>query len=480
MCRVRSVVIDKIDNSTLKLKTDTLISHENLRNCRSTDNRHTRGEGKELWLVEGETKLVNPANVKRHIIVWLCDMPEPANGYDFYVNEIMYHFGGRWQYRNIAERHHLPCESIMLKRLPQNLPVLKIFLDIYVDDFGTYRNVYHSLGGVYMQFGNMPLSLRKQLKNHFLIGFVPFGANFNDFIKPALQDIKSLENGLVMKTLYGNMWITGGVGCTTADLPQGNDLANVKHHGANHGCRRCNVSNNEYTNPNYDYIKNARFQQQTNERIVEIANQCSKVNQDKLATEYGLTKPGPFTILKWDRHIQTPQDAYHSMAGKARTLLDATFNIFNTNGENNFLENWKNIEKPAHWSRMPNPLRHRQSFMFSDVLRLAMLMPFILQRFLKSNHIKTEILDNWHENSGIRKNLAVTKLCTCWATEAKALKLVFSIVMTEDIYQELQETLEKEREMLLQVSNFYVVYENKELRSIYSVCSSSRVYINIY
>jgi hypothetical protein len=202
MCRVRSVVMDEIDN-TLKLKTDTLISHENLRNCRSTDNRHTRGKGKELWLVEEKAKLVNPPSVERHIIVWLCDMPEPSEGYDFYVDEIMYRFDGRWQYRNIAERHRLPCEYITLKQPQQNLPFLKIFLDIYVDDFGTYRNTYHSLGGVYLQFGNMPLALRKQLKNHFLIGFVLFRASFDNFIKPVLEDIKLLENGLTMKTLNG-------------------------------------------------------------------------------------------------------------------------------------------------------------------------------------------------------------------------------------------------------------------------------------
>src|SRR2546423_11518708 len=83
------------------------------------------------------------------------------------------------------------------------------------------------------------------------------------------------------------------------------------------------------------------------------------------------------------------------MAGKARTLLEATFNVFNTSGENAFLEYWKSIEKPTHWCKLPNPLRHRQSFMFSDTLRLAMLMPFILQRFLKSGHIKVEAVMVW-------------------------------------------------------------------------------------
>src|SRR2546421_985962 len=93
--------------------------------------------------------------------------------------------------------------------------------------------------------------------------------------------------------------------------------------------------------------------------------------------------------------------------------------------------------------------------MFSDILRLAMLMPFILQRFLKSGHIKVEALKKWSENSGIRQNSAASKLCNCWAIEAKALKLAFSITMTEHIYQELQEILKKKCEILILISILY-------------------------
>jgi hypothetical protein len=50
------------------------------------------------------------------------------------------------------------------------MPVYKLFLDLYHDDFGTFRNVYYSLGGVYVQFGNMPAHQRKLIKNHFVLG----------------------------------------------------------------------------------------------------------------------------------------------------------------------------------------------------------------------------------------------------------------------------------------------------------------------
>ena len=55
-------------------------------------------------------------------------------------------------------------------------------------------------------------------------------------------------------------------------------------------------------------------------------------------------------------------------------------------------------------------------------------------------------------NLRIRQSSAILKLCTCWVIEAKALKLAFSITMTESIYQELQESLKRERDMLIQVS----------------------------
>ncbi|CAI2199035.1 17959_t:CDS:2, partial [Funneliformis geosporum] len=62
-----------------------------------------------------------------------------------------------------------------------------------------------------------------------------------------------------------------------------------------------------------------------------------------------------------------------------------------------------------------------------------------------------ETLNNWLITSGIRQNSAVSKLCMCWAIEVKALKLIFSITITENIYQKLQEYLKREHDMLIQV-----------------------------
>src|ERR1044072_675779 len=101
-----------------------------------------------------------------------------------------------------------------------------------------------------------------------------------------------------MKTIYGDAWMIGRLGCITSDLPQGNDLAGIKCHEAIHDCRTCNISINQLTNSDYNYVKNARFNQQTEERIKEIRSQYSKSGRNRLATEYGIVRPEAFDILK--------------------------------------------------------------------------------------------------------------------------------------------------------------------------------------
>ena len=44
----------------------------------------------------------------------------------------------------------------------------------------------------------MPMFIRKLLKNHFVLGFVPFGGNFDEFIQSFIMEMKSLEHGQIM------------------------------------------------------------------------------------------------------------------------------------------------------------------------------------------------------------------------------------------------------------------------------------------
>ena len=144
------------------------------------------------------------------------------------ISEVIYKCNNHWRARDVKLSYLHPSDYISIRSPPSSsLPVYKLFLDLYYDDFGTFRNVYHSLDGVYIQIGNMANYQRKLIKNHFVLGFIPFGGNFNEFMAPFVSEIKDFEKGKVMTVQGQDAWVIAGLGVVTADLPQGNDLAGV-------------------------------------------------------------------------------------------------------------------------------------------------------------------------------------------------------------------------------------------------------------
>src|SRR5437588_1322908 len=100
-----------------------------------------------------------------------------------------------------------------------------------------------------------------------------------------------------------------------------------------------------------------------------IDQDVAKVEINNFTRRYGLwSKPGILSSLLQDHHLQTPQDAYHAIAGKVQRFLNITFNLLNDNGKKAFVKYWRCFEKPSIWHRLPNPVTHLKSFMFSDAL----------------------------------------------------------------------------------------------------------------
>ncbi|GES94416.1 hypothetical protein GLOIN_2v1487024 [Rhizophagus clarus] len=246
---------------------------------------------------------------------------------------------------------------------------------------------------------------RKLLKNHFVLEFVPFGGDFNEFVKPFISEMKELEKGKVMNIQEQDVWVIASIGVVTADLLQGNDLAGVLRQNANKG------------------------------------------------REYGLKlRPSILDELKRERHLQTPQDIYHVTAGKIGRLLKLTCELFSQEGENDFIKTWKDFEKPKTWSRIPNPISHRESFMMSDYLQVAMIMPFILNRFLKITSLKNNEAKNIQQRTGAsRINLVKNAVITCWVHIAKTMSMVFKSKFTNNSYEELQQNLKEEMNILPKV-----------------------------
>jgi hypothetical protein len=443
--RILAFVTDENNNTKIKVQ-QFLYNYELPRNFHSAARDSTK-----LWMTD-RVIMISESRIITRISVWLKDNQEPSS-YDYKVDEILYKFNNRYMMRPIKFRHHHPSEYIKLHPSPPGIQTLKIFIDLYFDDFGTFRTSYHSLGGLYVQFGNFPLKLRQQLKNHFLIGFVPFGGNFEDVIRPFINDLLILQKGLFMKIGNEEYWVSGGLGVVTADLPQGNDLAGVLRHNANLGCRSCKSTKEELTLLDYDIQLHSRYHHITNDEFLEIQQCGNRSTKITNARSFGLClKPNILDELFRDRHIQTPQDPFHMMAGLGGRLLDSTFEIFTKEGLENFIITWKNFEMPTTWSRQQNPVTHRHSYFMSDVLRLTMIFPFLLRRFLDSTMVKSEVIQEIKsQNSLQRASQAVLLIKQCWINFALLAKLVFTSTLKSTDYIRIDQLTKTFSDVVLKV-----------------------------
>src|SRR5207245_1074958 len=110
-----------------------------------------RSQEGEVWLLDRE---INNAimNVELQVIVKRVTITVLYNDNVTNCNtiqEILYKYNGHWKLRDVKYSYQHPSEFATLKE-PKvtNLPVYKLYIDLYYDDFETFRNVYHSLGGI--------------------------------------------------------------------------------------------------------------------------------------------------------------------------------------------------------------------------------------------------------------------------------------------------------------------------------------------
>ncbi|UZO22591.1 uncharacterized protein OCT59_014951 [Rhizophagus irregularis] len=66
-----------------------------------------------------------------------------------------------------------------------------------------------------------------------------------------------LQNGIIMTNYNGDkVIISGGLGMC---IPQGNNLAGIRRHNTDHGCRTCEVTQEDLNNTYFDIQLNGRY-----------------------------------------------------------------------------------------------------------------------------------------------------------------------------------------------------------------------------
>ncbi|KAF0382168.1 serine/threonine protein kinase [Gigaspora margarita] len=243
---------------------------------------------------------------------------------------------------------------------------------------------------------------------------------------PFINEMKQLEKRIMMNVQGYQCLIIASLSNVTANLPQGNDLAGVKRHSAIRGC--------------HDQFK-------------EISVALPITKRKELTTKYGLhLQPPILDRLKRERHLQCPHDVYHLMAGKVLRFIKITIDALSSEGKLEFIKFWKSFEYPRTWQKLPNPISHIDSFMISDCLYLAMMITFVLSRFLKPSSFRNPELTLFQKQTDIsRSDLAIKLWLKCWVLTAKSMTISFKQSFTEDDYIKLHECLNNERKILSQI-----------------------------
>ncbi|CAB5216800.1 unnamed protein product [Rhizophagus irregularis] len=242
------------------------------------------------------------------------------------------------------------------------------------------------------------------------------------------------------------VWISAGFGMGTADLPQGNDMAGIKRHNAEYGCRTCKVSQSQLSDADFDIFQNGRYHHLTSRIYDEIKTARNSTTKKNIAREHGLClNPNILDDLARDRHLQMPQDSFHCLAGLARRLLDHLFNHeLERSGLDALHSTWLIFEMPRNWKRIQSPITHLDSYWMSDSLRLVMIMLFILSRCLNTTQLKQCFVITVKNNFELTNSRQVKAVIVkTWSLFARLCAKVFANVFHKSDYQALDQLVIK-------------------------------------
>ena len=117
-----------------------------------------------------------------------------------------------------------------------------IALVLNVDWFKPFKRSEYKVGGIYMNILNLPRTERYKRKWTMLIGLIPGPnepkENINSFLKPLVDDLIELWNGVSLDSSTGTM-MKGALIMVSCDIPAARKVCQFLGHKANKGCSRC-------------------------------------------------------------------------------------------------------------------------------------------------------------------------------------------------------------------------------------------------
>ena len=112
-----------------------------------------------------------------------------------------------------------------------------------VDWFKPFKHSEYKVGGIYLNILNLPRTQRYKTKWTMLIGLIPGPTepkdNINSFLKPLVNDLIELWNGIQIHCSSTTTLIRGALIAVSCDIPAARKVCQFLGHKANKGCSRC-------------------------------------------------------------------------------------------------------------------------------------------------------------------------------------------------------------------------------------------------
>ena len=192
-----------------------------------------------------------------------------------------------------------------------------------------------SIGVLYLVVANLPWSMRFQPANVLLLGVLPAlskePSSLNTFLQPAIEELLTLQKGVVIDINDKNVTVTARLLCTSSDIPATRKLGGFLGHSATLGCSKClkqftTMTVNGSKKRNYSGFVRDRWTPRTNEQhrsdILKISAAPSKSARQKLEKKLGCRYSALLKLDYFDPIVHHVVDPMHNLfLGTAKKMF---------------------------------------------------------------------------------------------------------------------------------------------------------------
>jgi hypothetical protein len=287
--------------------------------------------------------------------------------------------------------------------LPLGVPILRIFLTLYIDSFGAYQRLYRSTSGVYVSIGNLPMYLQQLLRNILQFTLCPPGMPLDVACETMYEQIRELQNGVMvyLGPKLGWNFLVGGVGIFRTDTIDGQKLTGHLACTSDRGCRLCKVWKSSYADMTWDAVAGRRTMNE--ERVVRDLAAGVKGKGAAKTTRTGLglgAEPDVFTsngILA--NYINAfPYDIFHSeLLGVGKLAYGRFTGSLTKKAQVELAGRLDAFPMPPTWRNRNfpelSPTEKSDSlsnYQGKEMAKLVQIFPFLVVGWLQEEHFTTE------------------------------------------------------------------------------------------